>query len=152
MGPFAQIWANENFPKNLLRSVFTVYSPLISCTISEKSNERILRRSRKSPFQKNLSQFREKLVTDRRTDRQHWIHRTFWLRRGSKKIKTDKIDNICFGQRKLYFLLWADILDIHYKTRMVHVPVKVIFKYIIYIYICYISNIQIFHPAMQWLL
>ena len=38
------------FPKNLLRSVFSVYSPLTSCTISEKNNERILRKSKKSPF------------------------------------------------------------------------------------------------------
>ena len=38
------------FPKNLLRSVFSVYSPLTSCTLSEKNNERILKKSKKSPF------------------------------------------------------------------------------------------------------
>ena len=38
------------FHKNLLRSVFSVYSPLTSCTISEKTNDWILRKSKKSPF------------------------------------------------------------------------------------------------------
>ena len=50
-GPFLPKFGQTRiFPKNLLRSVFNVYSPLTSCTISEKTNERILRKSKKSPF------------------------------------------------------------------------------------------------------
>ena len=50
-GPFLPKFGQTRiFPKNLLRSVFSVYSPLTSCTISEKTNERILRKSKKSPF------------------------------------------------------------------------------------------------------
>ena len=47
---FDKIWANKTFPKNLPRSVFSLYSLLTSCTISEKTNDWILRKSKKSPF------------------------------------------------------------------------------------------------------
>ena len=50
-GPFLPKFRQTRIlPKNLLRSVFSVYSPLTSCTISEKTNEIILRKSKKSPF------------------------------------------------------------------------------------------------------
>ena len=50
-GPFLPKFGQTRiFPKNLLRSVFSVYSPLTSCTISEKTNERILRKSKKVHF------------------------------------------------------------------------------------------------------
>ena len=48
LGPF--FGQTRIFPKNLLRSVFSIYSPLTSCTISEKTNEWGLRKSKKSPF------------------------------------------------------------------------------------------------------
>ena len=102
----------------MLRSLFTVYRPLTACTISEKTTDWILRKSKKSPFLgpfcPNLGkrEFSQKIglchfwafmhltsckipkksnepiqrkVGYGRTDRQHWIHRTFRIRRGSKK-------------------------------------------------------------------
>ena len=84
---FAQIGANKNFPKNRIWSIFTVYSPLTSCTISEKNNDWIPNNwapSLLSLYANLMSQFWEKLVY-RRTDGQHSFHRTFRLRRGSKK-------------------------------------------------------------------
>ena len=42
---------NENFPQKFcLGQCFSVHSHLISCTISEKTNDLILRKSKKSPF------------------------------------------------------------------------------------------------------
>ena len=46
-GPFLPKFGQTRiFPKNLLRLVFSVYSPLTSCTISEKTNEPILKEMR----------------------------------------------------------------------------------------------------------
>ena len=45
-----KFWQTRIFLKNLLRSVFSVYSPLTSCTISEKNNEWILKKSKKRQF------------------------------------------------------------------------------------------------------
>ena len=50
-GPFLpKFWQTRVFPKNLARSVFSVYSPLTSSTTSEKNNDWILRKSRKVHF------------------------------------------------------------------------------------------------------
>ena len=49
---FAQIWANKNVPQKYARvNFYHLYcSPLTSCTISEKTNDWILRKGKKSPF------------------------------------------------------------------------------------------------------
>ena len=94
------------FPKNWAPSLLSLYAPLTSCKISKKSL---------------MSQFREKLVTERRTDGQHSFHRTFRLRRGSNNTKSYQNKAICYILNTSYRCFTLFALGTHFFLKISNV-------------------------------